>query len=921
MYKNSLLANSVRFALISGAVATAAITAPAAFAAEEVERIQVTGSAIKRTDMEGALPVTVLTAEDIQRTGVDNVADLMQQLPAMQGFTTSSDSVGGSGGGIQTASIHDLGEQYTLVLLNGRRMAPRGSGSTIDLNSIPLSAIERVEVLTDGASALYGSDAIAGVVNFILKDNVNETTITGRYSRPEEEGGSGWNGSVTTGFGDIDTDGFNVMLSYSHDSREQLKATDREFSKTGILEFEGNGKDLYFFNGSPNAIPGNARLYFNDGTQMDFNPYRNETGACAENTSSLEDWCWFDYTTTIEIQPESERDSFLLKADFAITDDLQGFVEGNYSDFAMTTRIAPYPSGGVLVSTDSPLFDQYFTPNLPAGKTIDDVDTGLGVWRALPAGNRTTEWNTKSTHIVAGIEGTIGENIDFDAAYTYSVNDTDQNYPTGWLIESKFGEAVESGAIDIFAPAGSVTQEDVDAAGIVYSGDWSNSKTTMNGLEFKMSMPVFEISGNESYLAVGADYRAYDYDYSLSQANQDSILLFLSADQPYSMSRSVYGAFAELNVPLMDTLDVTGSVRYDNVGAVDDNLNGGEINDSDDDITYKLSGRWQATEELVVRASYGTGFKAPSMLSIGQPRAESGVTGGSYVCPFAGTGDPKEAWCKPGKQQYNVYTQGNPNLKSETSSQYAVGFVYAPTTGFSFGADFWSVEMEDVVTSLTESQIFAEPEKYYDLFSFKTNTLTGIDELAIVQADVNVGKSTNTGIDWHFNSSTDVSFGTFHLGFTGTYMIDSEYTRPGTTDDYISSLGEFGDNNAVTFRVVSQLLAGFEHDDFYHNFTFNYRSGYLDQFQSKDDCAVTENDAFGECQDIQFSIGSYTKVDYQTRYNITDHASITFGINNLFDIQPSLSLRSGGAGHQVGYDPRYTDSYGRTYYPNGSYAF
>ncbi len=921
MYKNSLLANSVRFALISGAVATAAITAPAAFAAEEVERIQVTGSAIKRTDMEGALPVTVLTAEDIQRTGVDNVADLMQQLPAMQGFTTSSDSVGGSGGGIQTASIHDLGEQYTLVLLNGRRMAPRGSGSTIDLNSIPLSAIERVEVLTDGASALYGSDAIAGVVNFILKDNVNETTITGRYSRPEEEGGSGWNGSVTTGFGDIDTDGFNVMLSYSHDSREQLKATDREFSKTGILEFEGNGKDLYFFNGSPNAIPGNARLYFNDGTQMDFNPYRNETGACAENTSSLEDWCWFDYTTTIEIQPESERDSFLLKADFAITDDLQGFVEGNYSDFAMTTRIAPYPSGGVLVSTDSPLFDQYFTPNLPAGKTIDDVDTGLGVWRALPAGNRTTEWNTKSTHIVAGIEGTIGENIDFDAAYTYSVNDTDQNYPTGWLIESKFGEAVESGAIDIFAPAGSVTQEDVDAAGIVYSGDWSNSKTTMNGLEFKMSMPVFEISGNESYLAVGADYRAYDYDYSLSQANQDSILLFLSADQPYSMSRSVYGAFAELNVPLMDTLDVTGSVRYDNVGAVDDNLNGGEINDSDDDITYKLSGRWQATEELVVRASYGTGFKAPSMLSIGQPRAESGVTGGSYVCPFAGTGDPKEAWCKPGKQQYNVYTQGNPNLKSETSSQYAVGFVYAPTTGFSFGADFWSVEMEDVVTSLTESQIFAEPEKYYDLFSFKTNTLTGIDELAIVQADVNVGKSTNTGIDWHFNSSTDVSFGTFHLGFTGTYMIDSEYTRPGTTDDYISSLGEFGDNNAVTFRVVSQLLAGFEHDDFYHNFTFNYRSGYLDQFQSKDDCAVTENDAFGECQDIQFSIGSYTKVDYQTRYNITDHASITFGINNLFDIQPSLSLRSGGAGHQVGYDPRYTDSYGRTYYLNGSYAF
>jgi iron complex outermembrane receptor protein len=922
MHKN-VLAKSVRLALISGAAA-AAFAAPVAFAAEDgakVERIQVTGSAIKRTDMEGSLPVTVLTAEDIARTGVDSVAELMQQLPAMQGFTTTSDSVGGGGGGIQTASIHDLGEAYTLVLLNGRRLAPRGSGSTIDLNSIPLSAIARVDVLTDGASALYGSDAIAGVVNFILKENVNETTITGKISRPQEDGGESWNGSITTGFGDLDSDGFNVMLSYSRDSKDQLKSTDRDFAKSGILSFENGGRDLYFFNGSPNAIPGNARLYFNDDTSVDFNPYRNETGACAENTSSLEDWCWFDYTTTIEIQPENERDSFLVKADFALTDDLSGFVEASYSDFSMTTRIAPYPSGGVFVSKDSPLFDTYFTPNLPAGKTLDDVDTGLGVWRALPAGNRTTEWNTKSTHIVAGIEGTIGDDIDFEAAYTYSVNDTDQNYPTGWLIESKFGDAVESGAIDIFAPAGTVTQEQVDAAGIVYSGDWSNDKTEMHGLDFKFSMPVFEVNGNNAYFAAGADYRAYDYDNSLSQANQDSILLFLSADTPYSMSREVYGAFAELNAPLTDDFDVTASLRYDNVGAVDDNLNGIKVNDSDDDITYKLSARWEPTDDLLVRASYGTGFKAPSMLDIGQPRAEFGVTSGNYVCPFLGTGDPKEAWCKPGKQQYNVYTQGNPNLKSETSSQYSGGFVYAPSNDFSFGLDYWVVEMEDVVTSLTESQIFDEADKYYDLFTFKTNTLTNIDELAILQASVNVGKSTNSGIDWHFNSSSDVSFGTVHFGFTGTYMIDSEYTRPGTTDDYISSLGQFGDNNAVTFRVVSQFSAGLEHDDFYHNFTLNYKSGYADQFQSKDDCAVTETDAFGDCQDVQLSVASYTKVDYQSRWNITDSASVTVGINNLFDVQPSLSLRTGGAGHQVGYDPRYTDSYGRTFYLTGAYTF
>lgn len=919
--KYSKIAKAVRLAMMVGA--TAAISAPAFSAekvADEVERIEVTGSAIKRTDMEGALPVTVITSEDILRSGVESVGDLMAQLPSMQGFTTSSDSVGGSGGGMQTASIHDLGEEYTLVLLNGRRLAPRGSGSTIDLNSIPLSAIARVDVLTDGAGALYGSDAIAGVVNFILKDNVDETTVTARMTRPQEEGGQGWNGSITTGFGNLDNDGYNVLLSFSHDSKDQLASKDRDFAKTGIISFQDNGRDLYFFNGSPNAIPGNGRFYFTDGTIHDFNPYREANGSCAENTSSLGGWCWFDYTSTLEILPESERDSLLAKVDFKITDDIQGFVEASYSDFSMTTRIAPYPSGGVLVSTESPLFDQYFTPNMPDGYTMDDVRFGLGVWRALPAGNRTTEWNTKSTHIVAGIEGMLGDEIDFDMAFTHSVNDTDQNYPTGWLIQSEFGGAVESGAIDIFAPAGAVTQEDVDAAGIVYSGPWSNSKTVMNGIDAKMSMPVFELSGGEAYIAAGAEYRMYDFDNSLSEANENAILLFLSAGTAYKLERDVYAAFTELYMPVMDNLDVTASLRYDNVGAVEDTLNGLTVNDSDSAVTYKFSSKWQATDDILVRASYGTGFKAPSMLAIARPRVEFGVTGGNYSCPFS-SGDPKAEWCKPGTQQYNVYSQGNPDLESETSKQYTVGFVYAPDNKFSFGLDYWSVEMEDVVTSLTEAQIFENPQRYYDLFTYKTNTLTGIDELAIIQASVNVGKSKNAGIDWHFNQSSDLSFGTFHFGWTGTYMIDSTYTRPGTTDDWITSMGQFGDNNAVTFRIVSQVSLGLEHDDFYHNVNLNYKSGYLDQFQSEGNCAVTEVDAFGDCVAVQLEISSYTKVDYQTKYNITDDASLVFGINNLFDVQPDLSLRSGGAGHQVGYDPRYVDSYGRTFYLSGEYKF
>ena len=916
---------AVRMALIASATATAWMS-PAAIAADEdtkeVERIQVTGSAIKRTDLEGALPITLITSEDIARSGVESVGELIQQIPSMQGFTTAADSVGGEGGGIATASLHNLGASYTLVLLNGRRIARSGSGSTIDLNSIPLRAIERVEILTDGASALYGSDAIAGVVNFILKNNMQETIINGRYTQPQKKGGKGWNGSITSGFGDLDDDGFNVLLSYSHDSKEQLKATDRDFSKTGIISFKDNGRDLYFFNGSPNAIPGNARFYFNDkdNSTLDFNPYKNKNGKCAENTSYVDGWCWFDYTSTLEIHPESERDSFLAKIDFNISDDIKGFVETSYSDFSLTSRIAPYPSGGVLIPKDSALFNKYFLPNLPKGKTVDDVKFGLGVWRALPAGNRTTEYNTKSTHVVAGIKGLIADDIDFETAITHSVNDGDQNFTDGWLLEKPFIKAIETGAIDIFAPAGTVTKKDVDAAGIVYRGNWTNSKTVMNGFDFKMSTPIFELSGGEAYIATGFDYRTYNFSQTLSQVNKDASILFMGVGTPYDLERDVYGAFAELLAPVADSLELSASLRYDNIGAIDDVLNKKTVNDSENDITYKLSAKWQATDDLLVRASYGTGFKAPSMLEISRPRSEAGVTGGSYVCPFK-SDDPYAKWCKPGKQQYNIFAEGDSKLQPEKSKQLAIGFVYAPSTDFSFGVDYWNVEMEDLVTAFTEAQIFSDPVKYRDLFTFKTNTATNIDELAIIQSSVNVGNSKNSGLDWHFNQSNELSFGTLRFSWTGTYLLQSEYTKPGTTDEYISSMGRFGDDNAVAFRVISQLNATFEHDDFSHSLTTNYRSGYMDQYQSVDDCAVTIKDANGDCVAVQLAISSYTKTDYQTKYQIMDEMSITIGINNLFDVKPDLSLRSGGAGHQVGYDPRYTDSYGRTFYLAGEYKF
>ena len=235
--KETVLSRSLRL-MFSGSVAVgfglmshsamAQQAADQADAAAPVQRVEITGSSIKRINKEGALPVQVLTQADIKKTGATSATDLIQMLPAMQGFVPAASSVNGGGGGASTAALHALQSKYTLVLLDGQRMAPvalgssQGGGFGVNLESIPLEAVERVEILTDGASALYGSDAIAGVVNFILKKNKTDGEAFATYSQPGKSGGRSSSFGVTKGWGDLDTDKYNILFSYSHDEQQRL---------------------------------------------------------------------------------------------------------------------------------------------------------------------------------------------------------------------------------------------------------------------------------------------------------------------------------------------------------------------------------------------------------------------------------------------------------------------------------------------------------------------------------------------------------------------------------------------------------------------------------------------------------------------------------------------------------------------------
>ena len=903
---------------VSVAAVLALGLAAAGAQAQDTQRVEITGSSIKRIAAEGALPVQIINAEQIQRSGATSVADLIQKLPAMQGFQVADIAVGSNSGGIATANIHDLGSEYTLVLLNGRRIAPTGSGSTINLQAIPMSAIERIEVLTDGASALYGSDAIAGVVNFVLKRYQKGGELTIKAEKPLEGGGEGGYASLTYGFGDLDKDRFSLVASFRHDQQAQVKATERDFGKTAYLPFSFNGKDYIYDRTSVFAIPANAVVTFKAGSGVpsySFNPYRKANGKCgpenfyslnnAATATSVTENCAFNFVSTIETYPENERNALFLSGVAKVSDNLRIFSDIAYSQFDLTARIAPNPVP-VSIAIGSAAYNKHVLPNLTATQ-IANINTVSANYRALDFGTRDSRTITNSKHIVVGAEGEFGK-WNYNAALTWSENVIDERYTGGYFKDKEFRALAAAGTVDPFVLAGAqppATQKLI--ADSIFYGKVRDESTSLKGVDVRASGDLMKLPAGTMSLGLGADYREYEFKRMPSAAAKAGEIYNYTPVPVYDMSRNNSGVFAELLVPVVKGLELTGAVRYDTISAI--NNSGKTVGTSMDASTYKLAARFQASPSLLFRASVGTGFKAPSMLEIANPVSPNGVTAASYDCPFPGTPE-----CKPGKLQYTQLLGGNANLKPEQSDQLTVGMRFEPNNDFGIGADYWEVKMKDAVSAVSANQAFANPGLYPTLFSKYRQPAETQEYWAFLSSSTNIGKTVNRGIDWDITSRFKTPVGRLTTGLAGTYMIEAKYTLPGTADQYTTNMGKYGVNAAVTFRNILRATAAMDMGRFSHVLTVNYRSGYTDVNQLVRDVATNTNVR------VSLNVPEYSTVDWQTTYNHTKAISLRLGVKNLLNKSPPFTLRD-SSGHQVGYDPRYADLMLRTVYLQGSVKF
>jgi len=740
MYNNSKVAKAIRLAMMFGAGAAAAVSAPA-FSAEEaveeeIERIEVTGSRIKRADLESASPVSVITTEDMKIQGITNVADALQNLTAQSGGLTAAVNNGGNGNA--TVNLRGMGSNRTLVLVNGRRMVASGTGasSRVDLNTIPMAAVKRIEVLKDGASAVYGSDAIAGVVNIIMRDDFEGFEFDASYSETSE--GDGTEANLSTTFG-ITSDKGNIVVSLGYYDRGEVRQADRDYSACPIWEgTDESGNPYQFCGGSSFSLGMNAFLA--TGGRVQFEPGGNGTST----PEGYHPWVnggegndRYNYSASSYLFTPVERHNVSVLGNYEISDDVNFFSEAYYTNRHSVQQMAPQPiyygyganGRSWTMSQDSEVypFMGLYDFDLPGSTAAGEYNTFYPLRRMQEVGPRIFEQEVNSVQLTTGLEGTIGD-YSWDVFYTYgrnaaitraknyinmenaikSVNEncagvTVSGTPTDYTVS---GNNPSLPCIN-YMGLGSISEADADY--LRYT-DQGTSGTEMHHFGATISGDLFEMPAGIVGFAFGVEHRE-ESAFNQPDAFSSSGIGSGNAVQPTSGEYSVNEMYAEFIIPLVsdmpfaESIDLEAAIRafdYDTFGS---------------DSTYKLGLTWRMNEMIMVRSVLSTAFRAPSVGELFGGQSDSytnftdpcnGVGGSGADSRYASacasdvssgliTGDG--SW-EQGNGQVRAVVGGNPDLGPETAETFTIGVVVEPLEGLSFTIDYYDIEINNVVSSI-----------------------------------------------------------------------------------------------------------------------------------------------------------------------------------------------------------------------------
>ena len=793
---------------------------------KSVGKVTVTGSRLKRADVEGATPVTVMTKADLDQTGKTSVADVLRDVPAASTGNFRPQS-GSSAQALATIDLGGLGSGRTLVLIDGRRMpkAPFAADSN-DVNSIPAAAIERVEILTDGASAIYGSDAIGGVVNVITRKDFNGAEVRYGIGQTAVKGGDTAEFSATFG---ASSDRGSILAGVNSAERGMVYTRDQIGYVRGVSSY---GNNYRTYNPKTGAL---GRMTAVPGYACDSNGFwKTSSGTCS-----------FDFNSVAANEASIKTKGIFTRGEYNINDNWSIYMSGSVNNVGSFGRYAPVP--GLFIVGDN-------TPN----DIIKGDGLGTALYHRLAAfGNRDTTTDANIYDGLLGFKGRVWDKVDLDfgmrrSEYTY------KSTGTGYTVNPLVVAAMENGTYNVRDPF-NANKPDVTAT---ISQD---SYFKVDELFAIANFDLFEMAGGTSNAVLGAEYRKEDFKDTYDQLSEAG-LIDGSAGNSSGGDRTVGSAFFEWLFPVAKTLDFTLAGRFD------------KYSDYGSDFSPKVSVRWQPLSRLTIRGSYGEGFRAPDLSIITQKRTFSAE---SVIDPrtcqvFGGTA----AQCQTASVQVDTWSIANPDMASEQSKQWSVGFAVDPTDWFNATVDYRNIKIADRIKQFSAQTLIDR---------------TNDPSLGPIPAGLGVIRN------------ADGSILRIDMGYGNEGDLEAKYLDVVLRTRFSLGGGNMRNQLAIA-KVLDYTIDGSDDQSGTMGLP-DTRATLTNSYNIGDWTFGTSHNYIAGQSDSTGTVGGYTLNNVFTTWNAPWNATVQVGVNNLGDRYPEL----------VGYGGRpwnfyLYDAYGRTVY-------
>ena len=824
-------------------------------ATTELKPIEITGSRIKRMDTETASPVQVITREQIERSGAASVTEVLKSIPSNNSGAFDENAVASFTPGAGGVSLRGLGAQATLVLINGRRVAPFGFASGgqqtfVDVNSIPLDAVERIETLLDGASAIYGSDAIAGVVNIILRKDFNGFAGSASLGRSSYGDANSPNFALTLGKGSLATDKYNFFGNFSHTQRGAVKASDRpntasaDFRRFGLLDQR-----------SSYSYPGN--LYAAGG--LAGGAFRAPMAGCDPvlDGSALNGRCVYDATQHTDIVAKTQRDALFLAGtvDLGSGNELFGdasFMRTNFLQESPTYSTSTYystytlPTAAIVLPVGHPQ-NPYTTPSMIRYRFADVLHT--------------TDVQSDTQRLVFGGRGNwMG--WDAESALLYSRSSTGVT-TNGFIRDSVLVNDVldANGRANNSFIFGNPSANNPALMASLYPTLRDQGTTSTTSIDLHGSRELGRLAGGAMSVAMGAEFRRESFTSTpdaLIAANEISVLGSSSADG----SRSVTALFAELSAPVFKNVETSLAARVD------------RYSDFGSAVTPKASVKWKVAPTFALRATYSEGFRAPALTEVSSSPSRGFYSGirDPKLCPVPDTNNPN---CD---LSIEAISGSNPNLKPERSKSITAGLVFEPSDSFSIVLDTYNVKRRDEISSIDPDYLLANEANYPGYVV--RNSAGEIDRLNLQYT--NLGSTHVWGYDIDVKSR-------FNLGENGKITVAGSYNaEPHYMVANVQGAPEV-DYAGTWMQPKSRMKfgVGWDKGPWSSSVNWNYTGSYLRAYTPSDLTCSYESGANPEL----CNVSSWTTTDLYVGYKGFKNLDLGLNIQNIGNKQAPIDER------------------------------